>query len=130
MTMAIPWRWLYPRRVLFATIPDRMMPEDIVQYMGDFIQELETIPNPRVHVIYDVSQVQKLPGTVRDYLNATFDVTSLPGHGWAILIGANAAVNLILTVYMNLNSNNIRACSSLEEAMEFLHQIDPIQSEG
>lgn len=128
--MAIPWRWLYPRRVLFATIPDRMMPEDIVQYMGEFIQELETISNPRVNVIYDVSQVQKLPGTVRDYLNATFDVTSLPGHGWAILIGANAAVNLILTIYMNLNSNNIRACSSLEEALEFLHQIDPIQSEG
>jgi len=111
--------------------------------MGEFIQELETIPNPRIHVIYVVSQVQKLPGTVRDYLNATFDVTSLPGHGWAtfdvtslpghgwaILIGANAAVNLVLTVYMNLNSNNIRACSSMEEALEFLHQIDPIQSEG
>jgi hypothetical protein len=124
-TVSFQWRWLVPNQVMLVSIPETVVATQITDFMAEFIHALESIAAPNVHVIYDASAIRHLPGTVREYINAALDLTMLPGHGWAFMTGANAAVMLVLTVYINLNGARVRAFKTNEEAWAFLRGIVP-----
>jgi hypothetical protein len=124
-TSSFDWQWIVPDQLMLVSVTETAHPQQIINFAAEFIRLLEAQPSPHIHVIYDATHVRRLPGLVRDYINAAFELTSLPGHGWSILIGGNPTVMMVLNVYINLNGAKVRVLPTLAAAIAFLRSVDP-----
>jgi hypothetical protein len=119
--MPIEVSWLIPQRVVYERFSGEITLDDIRQN-SELVGPLMAEGIPLIHTIIDVTEVTSHPG-LNEIRNST-PMETYDNEGWRILVGGNAIARFIGSVILQLMQRRFRAYPTMEEAIQFLAEID------
>lgn len=116
--------WYIPNRIFLVHISGDVSRDDLAAFNMDVYRYLESSPTPPVHSIVDDSQLGKVGigfTEVQTLLSAVFH----PHVGHMLVVGpGNPIFNFLGSLITRLGGVQYRRFPTLEEAVNYLHQVD------
>jgi len=113
--------WLVEKRVIYTRLYGHVTSEELAAYYQEMLgysQESELL----LHTLTDSTDITNIDMGLRDLQNTPFaDIRNL---GWAIFISSSKINRFFASVITQLSKKRGRQFATLEEALEFLQDID------
>ncbi len=114
--------WLREKRIMVETLLGTISMEEATQAANETAQFLNQGEAP-VHLIVDVSHMEKFPTNVRNVRNIS-GYLSNPALGWMVIVGADYLVNFISTIVSQVVRFQLSRAETVEKAVTFLEKQD------
>jgi hypothetical protein len=115
--------WYVENRILYTLNTGDLTPDDF-RSMNQQISRFMRESSQRVHVIMDSTRALTLPGLNDIERGHILKYLGEPHCGWTVAVGKNIQLRMISTFISALFSARFHNAATLDEAMQFIRQID------
>jgi hypothetical protein len=116
-------KWLVKPRIILA-YSEGSQDIDDVRLNNQEIKALLDAGQAPVHLVFQAVNLKNSPTNIQELKNS-LDFLRHPNLGWIISVGSNPILNFVSTIVTNLFRINLRQANSLEDAIDWLKQLDP-----
>ncbi len=124
--MPIDMRWYDAGNIVLATFTGNITTEEHNRAMMTFLSYLDAASHP-VHAIIDWQGVTMAPSMVKIAF-AGLQVLHHHRVGWIVVVGATPLIENWVSQLGRLRAFRYHACQTIQEAAQFLHDIDAIHA--
>jgi hypothetical protein len=124
--MPIQFEWVRPERVLLIKHIGDLTVEELEKGIGQYLAYLDTARRP-FHLIADWGQAHGYPLQFR-MVSKSMRILRHPNLGYIALVGMNPSVAFWLDFFARLIRFDYKLCATVEEARQFLDEIDHSQA--
>jgi hypothetical protein len=114
--------WYLDRRIIYNHLRGIVTVEEAAALEDENFAHFEE-GVPPVHIIVDVSDVEKLPTNISQ-LNRMLQRGRPPSLGWIVMVGMNALGRVIGSLLCQAARVPFRTFDTLDEAVRFLQEAD------
>jgi len=124
--MPVDLSWHQPGRVIYERFYDAVTIEELTAIQERFFQFLLEGQAP-VHSIIDLSAVRSYPKSINQVRQALKPDQTGKGGRVVLVVGTNAVIRFITSMISQISFKNAQFtfCSTLDESIAYLRQIDP-----
>ena len=122
----MPYRieWQQQNRVGKLTVWADFPLEEMRAFTQLFATQFLDTGSPPVHLIADLSQMQKHPTQIAALRDATAKFLEHPNMGWLLIAGSTPLVGYLATVVTHLTHTRYRSALNVEDALTSLKRAD------
>lgn len=124
----MPFRmsWYHENKVVYAAVSGNFTVAEFEDYGEELIERFLDPASRPIHIISDVSEMQKFPTQVWTAIRATEPWLRHPNLGHIILLtpGSNAMLRFLLSAVNQVVSIRYHVCETPEEGFVLLQQMD------
>src|SRR5687767_7889598 len=115
-------KWLVSPRIILA-YSEGSQDIDDVRLNNQEIKALLDSGQAPVHLVFQAVNLKSSPTNIQELKNS-LDFLRHPNLGWIISVGSNPVLNFVSVIVTNLFRINMRQANSLEDAINWLKQLD------
>ena len=117
-------KWHVQDQIIFVRCYGHYTLDELMTMSNDILMRLAAT-DTQLHVIADVSAMEKYPTQVVGINNATYGWLNHNQMGWLIVIGVhNPMLGFLIQVVTQVIGTKVRQVKSVEDAMTVLQKVD------
>ena len=124
--MPIESYWHEPGAVLYIRLYGDLKKDDLQAALNATRDaHPHIIPGQQLHTITDMTEIGKIPFKLTELIEALRGLGDVKATGWAIIISdGNPLVHFMVSTLAQLFNFRMRIFLTLEEGLNFLHEMD------
>ncbi len=115
--------WYLPKRIVLLRYYGHTTVEDIARVGEMSVQYVLEEGTSPVHVIADMTEVEKFPTNLRRAASAIKTIND-PAMGWTVIISTNPLMRILIVTLSRLAGFRFHIATSREQALAFLVSED------
>lgn len=123
-------QWYIKDHVLYTTYSGKLTVEDFEYATAEMLRMMEKSPAGTVHALVDCHGITKFPPNFLTVARALQPLSEHRKTGWGIAFGTeDSFMRYTVNMIGNLMKNNSRMVDTKNDAVQFLHEVDPSLAE-
>ena len=115
--------WYVPKRLILEKAFGDLTVEELVRFNAEVTTMITNEGTAPVHVIADLTKVERYPSSLRDILN-TMRQNNPEKVGWMVVVTENPIMRFVASMIFQMARLRLRIFPTMAQAVAFLNDID------
>ncbi len=117
-------RWYVEGRVILERAYGIVTMAELERFNEEVTREIVEHGTPPVHVVVDLTSVERYPPSLREVLSTMRRTTDRARLGWMVVAVQNPVLRFVASVVFQVAGTRLRMFSTVPEALKFLALMD------
>ncbi len=115
--------WYVPKRLILEKAFGDLTVEELVRFNAEVTTMITNEGTAPVHVIADLTKVERYPSSLRDILN-TMRQNNPEKVGWMVVVTENPIMRFVASMIFQMARLRLRIFPTMAQAVAFLNEMD------